>query len=266
MRSLVGCCRGVRVGGFNARLFGLRIIAICCESCGCWSLGRVRRSFLRGSRNGRMSSLDVCIIICFGSLIPVCMFLLFLDVRAEISEISPGQQERAAFNDMIAYDDEWTEVAPVGLVEYGDDFDSPFIHRVLSLGLLRIHKFIKPEFRDTRRRMLPGPGLYWAFLSEALRRETYSIDDGVYLSEFTAEDNERLELDHAPFFDESDSGLADGWRWAHQDATGTAFVRSNSQIALRAQGCCMWDRARLDAWSVFQQPWEPPEYPFHREE
>jgi hypothetical protein len=99
-------------------------------------------------------------------------------------------------------------------------------------------------------------------LYETLKRANRS-DDELYLSDYTPEDDENLALRHPPFVQDQDTGPADAWRWAHQDETRLNFVYSDSQIALRSRGYCMWDGVRLDAWNVFQGPWEAPDYPFH---
>jgi hypothetical protein len=89
----------------------------------------------------------------------------------------------------------------------------------------------------------------------------YRSDNQLFLSDYRRKDEAKLTRDHAPFAHDPDSGPADAWRWAHQDETRRSFVYSTQQTALRARGYCMWDRARLNQWSVFRQPWKPPNNP-----
>lgn len=172
-----------------------------------------------------------------------------------------------AFNDIARHDILWGELSvdAIDLVEYGDDFDAPSIQHLLSLGLIRLRQIIDADSYEARHRLLykPYPDTNWNFLYEALTSGLYRSDDEVYLGDYTKKDKANLARNHAPFSKDPDHGPADAWRWAHQDETQRNFVYSTSQIALRARGYCLWDRARLDEWSVFQQPWRPPKYP-HR--
>jgi hypothetical protein len=133
---------------------------------------------------------------------------------------------------------------------------------MLSLGLVHLHQIVDADSPETRHRLLPRAGDNWQFMYGALKESNRS-GNGRYLSEYQSWDNERLARDHAPFAHETDTGPADAWRWAHQNETSASFVYSDEQIALRARGYCMWDRARLDGWAVFQRSWEAPGYPFH---
>jgi hypothetical protein len=137
---------------------------------------------------------------------------------------------------------------------------------LLSLGLMWIQQIINAESYEARHQLLgPYPVFSQKYLYAALKYANGS-DNEIYLSDYTQEDDKRLALHHPPFVEEHDTGPADAWRWAHQDETRGSFVYSDSQIALRARGYCMWDRGRLDEWNVFQTPWEAPEYPFYGEE
>lgn len=173
-----------------------------------------------------------------------------------------------AFNAVVEYGGErWDEVDEVDVVMYGDDFDCLYIQYLLSLGLVRLQEFIQSDSFKIRDRVLSDRGLgsRWENIYESLKHANRS-DDGVSLSDYTTEDEEKLARRHAPFVQDPETGPADAWRWAHQDETRYNFVISDSQTALRSRGYCMWDRARLDQWSVFQSPWEAPEYPFHGDE
>ncbi len=178
------------------------------------------------------------------------------------SELTP-----IAFNDLAEHDILWGELSvnAIDVIEYGDDFDSPAIQHLLSRGLVCLRQIVDADSYEARHRLLyrPYPDSNWDFLYEALMSEAHRSNDDLYLSDYTQEDEAKLARDHAPFVHDPDNGPADAWRWAHQDETRCGFVYSTYQTALRARGYCMWDRARLDEWSVFQQPWEPPDNP-HR--
>ena len=149
------------------------------------------------------------------------------------------------------------------MVEYGDEFDAPVIQSLLSLGLVRLRQIIDADSYEARHQLLykPHPDFNWDFLYETLIGGANRSEDGLYLSDYNEEDEAELARDHAPFFHDTDSGPADAWRWAHQDETRCHFVYSTNQTALRARGYCMWDRARLNGWGEFQEPWVAPIYP-----
>ncbi|GKZ36004.1 hypothetical protein AbraIFM66950_006877 [Aspergillus brasiliensis] len=76
------------------------------------------------------------------------------------------------------------------------------------------------------------------------------------LKTFNAED----EANHIPqpWYRDPDSGPEDIWRWASHEEGKEAFVGSTVQILLRRWVYVMWDRWRIDEWSVLIKQWLPP--------
>ncbi len=153
------------------------------------------------------------------------------------------------------------------VVGYGDGFDSPHIQSLLSLGLVPLKQMIDADSHEARQRLVQNarPGPIWEFLYEALKRANQS-DEEVSLSDYNRVDDAKLAHYHTPFVQDPNTGPADAWRWANQDETRKNFVYSDSQIALRARGYFMWDRAQLEEWQVFEEAWGAPDYPFHGNE
>jgi hypothetical protein len=184
--------------------------------------------------------------------------------RAEDTELT-----LLAFNDIAEHDIVWGDrsINEIDVVEFGDRFDSPLVQGILSHGLVCLRRLIDADSYNVRHQILcsPGSDYNWNFLHEALMNELWRSDDGKFLADYRRKDEAALARDHAAFAPDPDHGPADAWRWAHQDETRRGFLYSFNQVLLRARGYCMWDRERLNGWSVFQQPWRPPDYP-HRGE
>ncbi|KAL9627787.1 MAG: hypothetical protein Q9164_007491 [Protoblastenia rupestris] len=154
----------------------------------------------------------------------------------------------------------------VDLVEYGNDFDADPIQKLLSKGLVHLQQIVEAGFDKAQQPDLdslwsPANNTLYAALKEANRS-----DDGVYLSEYTQEEQDSLVQDNSTLMQDPDCGPLDAWAWAHQGQSRSDFVYSDSQIALRARGYCMWDRVRLEQWHIFQKAWEAPKYPYHGDE
>ena len=69
-------------------------------------------------------------------------------------------------------------------------------------------------------------------------------------------DEEQENFIAPPVIDDSDSGPEDVWRWAHQEEDSHNFRYSQRQASLRRWAYVMWDRQRLDAWSVMDKEWQ----------
>ena len=169
-----------------------------------------------------------------------------------------------AFNETAEHDD-WAqaEVESVDLVEYGGEHDSPLIEHVLSLGLERLQDLVKAGSHSVRYHILGGkryPSRNLEFLTAGLA-ESNEWGNGERLGDYTKDENDDLSRFHAPFFQESDTGPADAWRWASHNEASESFVHSSRQRALRARGYCMWNLARLRQWPIFSEEWSPPPEP-----
>ena len=161
-----------------------------------------------------------------------------------------------AFNEITDHDVAWGDAG----IKDAYELDSPYIQHILSLGLSKLHAITVAQTYDERLRILykPYPPANREFLHEALNLANEPFD-GVELSEFEQNSEEAVSHLYAPFVHESDTGPAEAWRWAHQHETRAAFIYANSQKWLRERGYVFLDRSRLDLWSVFQLPWEPPD-------
>ncbi|KAF2105204.1 hypothetical protein BDV96DRAFT_695014 [Lophiotrema nucula] len=161
---------------------------------------------------------------------------------------------RPAFNDIAENDIAWG----YNRIECDDERDCIFIQALLSHGLEKLRRIMMAKTYETRYKLLNSgeyPESRFPFLYEALKHANRA-DHAVYLSDFSP----TVERTHIkrPFFDDSDTGPADIWRWAHQDETWRTFVNQDNREALREWGYVMWDRARLEERAIFHSSWEPP--------
>ncbi|KAJ2988039.1 hypothetical protein NUW58_g4185 [Xylaria curta] len=157
-----------------------------------------------------------------------------------------------AFNDVVEHDIAWGAYN----VEFGDRIDAPYTQNVLSLGLKKLYQITRAETYDDRERVLCSgysPRATYFFLYEGLRYANEQHDD-FWLDDLTPE-NELLYVKQ-PFFADPDSGPADVWRWAHYEESWQTWVYQANRDNLRRWGYVMWDRSRLEAIGVFQEPWE----------
>lgn len=161
-----------------------------------------------------------------------------------------------AFNEITDHDVTWGATGIQGAYE----LDSPYIQHILSLGLAKLHAIAVAKTYDERRRLLykPYPAANREFLHEGLVLANEPFD-GVELSEYQHNGEERVGHLFIPFVHEPDTGPAEAWRWAHQHETRATFIYSKSQKWLRERGYVFWDRSRLETWPMFQLPWEPPD-------
>jgi len=141
-------------------------------------------------------------------------------------------------------------------VEYSDNVESPFIQHVLSLGLEKLHHIAMAETYEERCRLLYShhcPPATDSFLHEGLQYANEQNDD-IFLGDLTRED-ETLHVKQ-PFFADPDSGPEDIWQWAHQGESPANWVYQKNRQRLRQLGYVMWDRSRLEALGIIQEPWE----------
>lgn len=139
----------------------------------------------------------------------------------------------------------------------GVPFVSAFIHYILSFGLEKLRLLAGAETEQKRYRLLGSN--YWAqpaysCLHEALHYSNGEFDDIIYLYNMKPEDDSIYLT--PPFFADPDSGPADAWRWAHLEERCGKWVYQDNRHDLRHWGYVMWDRSRLDAVGVLQEPWE----------
>ena len=154
------------------------------------------------------------------------------------------------------------------MILYGEEYNYPGLKCLLSHGLEFIQGFIHADSYEAQRELL-SPLLpnhrtcqMW-YDAEDLTLWVHWPEEEMFLSEYSPQDEWALNDIHSPFFPDPNSGPADAWRWAHQNETVRGFIFSPRQVALRSRGYCVWDRARLDKWTIFQGPWQPPQNP-HR--
>ena len=177
---------------------------------------------------------------------------MFLGICSPISALTV-----TAFNDIVHHDVAWGAL----FVEDAFDLDSGYIQRLLSRGLVYLAAIATAETYDERYQVLYEPYPKSGpedFLYKGLGLSN-GPDDGVELSEYTEDEEEDFARLHQPFVHESNTGPFQAWRWAHQHETNATFIYADSQRSLREQGYVFWDQSRLEAWPLFQRPWEPPD-------
>lgn len=124
------------------------------------------------------------------------------------------------------------------------------------MGLEKLYQIARAETYDDRERLFcsgyrPLPTYF--FLHDRLWYANEQQHD-IFLNELTPEDE--LLYIRQPFFADVDSGPADAWRWAHYGENRQTWVYQENRRDLREWGYVMWDRSRLDAIGIFQEPWE----------
>lgn len=155
-----------------------------------------------------------------------------------------------AFEEVAESDPDWIEYFEIK----ANGLDDGTLQHCLSLGLAHIRRFAEANTPQERRDIL----------SSELNQHSYSyflpytIDQsrtwGPALRELGCE-GEVLYISK-PWYSDSDTGPEDAWRWAVHSQPVEEFIFSPSQEPLRQWFYVMWDRARLDEWNVFENPWE----------
>jgi len=130
--------------------------------------------------------------------------------------------------------------------------DEGALQHHLSFGLAHIREFMEAKTPESQRALLASSRKRSTreFLSTALKESNWLGG----LAEF--EDEVEEEYIPRPWYPDPETGPEDAWRWALQSQYTDYFVFSPSQIPLRQWAYVMWDRARLDEWKGFDQPWE----------
>ena len=161
-----------------------------------------------------------------------------------------------AFNEITDHDVAWGAAGIKDAFEPG----SPHVQHILSTGLAKLHAIAVAKTRDERLRLLyqPYPAANTDFLHEGLDLANERFD-GLELSDYEHNSEVGIHYLFTLFMRGSDTGPAEAWRWAHQYETRRTFIYANSQKWLRERGYVFWNRSRLQAWSAFKSPWEPPD-------
>ncbi|KAI0973131.1 hypothetical protein F4678DRAFT_478330 [Xylaria arbuscula] len=131
----------------------------------------------------------------------------------------------------------------------------PLIQDVLSLGLQKLNESIRAGTCEEWKQ--PNPNF--------LKRDLFYLHDGFRDANKTSNDLwlYKLDLDidllyiKQPVYADLDSGPAAVWRWAHYRQSWSEWVYQEDRNSFRRWGWyVMWDRSRLDAIGIFQNPWE----------
>ncbi|KAJ5835710.1 hypothetical protein N7447_001736 [Penicillium robsamsonii] len=134
--------------------------------------------------------------------------------------------------------------------------DSTIQQYHLSRGLKHIERFLNADTSEKCHSLLSGQQsqkAHMTFFSDILG-QINEFEQSESLKDLTAA--KEKELVRQPRDCDPDSGPEDVWRWAHSNQPCSQFVFSLSQAPLREWTYVMWDRQRLDGWSVFERPWE----------
>ncbi|KAF2745057.1 hypothetical protein M011DRAFT_147762 [Sporormia fimetaria CBS 119925] len=158
-----------------------------------------------------------------------------------------------AFNAIVEEDIAWGYFR----VQPAEFFNCEYIQYILSLGLERLQLISAATTYETRHPLVYSdkyPKARFDFLHDALRCANQERSDNIFLHDFTAAD-EQTHI--APsYFEDSDSGPMDAWRWAHLHETWEYFVYQADRATLRQWGYVMWDRDRLKRSGTLRSPWE----------
>ncbi len=158
-----------------------------------------------------------------------------------------------AFNDVAEHDVEWGERS----IPWLDDESAPdnyYKEHLLSLGLNYLRRLVSARTYEERYKLLElepeDTGLYSGV---SVAADAYN---GIPLADLT--EDERAFYIKPPYFEDSDIGPAEAWRWAYQGGTTSNQYFMPSQCHLRALGYVMYDYDRLCTWPEFYQPFSPP--------
>ncbi|KAI1311828.1 hypothetical protein F5Y03DRAFT_342503 [Xylaria venustula] len=156
------------------------------------------------------------------------------------------------FNDILEGNSFWKEIPVRRATDVGDHH----VQHIMSFGLKKLHDITESKsFEETCRLLTQNvlPPISLSFLYEGFHYAKTS-NSGVSLNDsLTPEDKARFI--RSPFFADPDSGPEDVWRWAHQDEICWYWVYTEDRRDLRQWGYVMWDKSRLEAVGIFQEPW-----------
>lgn len=144
---------------------------------------------------------------------------------------------------------------------------------LMTRSLLLLGKLSRATDFSTRYRLmqltgdleLPGdiqvayPRLIWYSLPMSIRTgcvdyEGFAANE-TPLGQYTPAENARFVDSQGPFVADPDGGPMRAWRWACQNQIRDHFGGRAIRESLFLRGYCFWDQARLDQWSLLQQPW-----------
>ncbi|KAI1288285.1 hypothetical protein F5Y03DRAFT_404932 [Xylaria venustula] len=138
-------------------------------------------------------------------------------------------------------------------IKYSQWMSDSLIQNVLSLGLQKVDKIIRTEIYEEceQDRLLPHESLF--YLTDGFRHANKE-SHGFWLR--NTDPNVDLLHIKQPLYADPDSGPADIWRWAHYRESWHNWVYQENRETFRRWGYVMWDRSRLDAIGIFQNPWK----------
>lgn len=151
----------------------------------------------------------------------------------------------------MAWGEFWVEYVDVNAIGSG------YIQPLLARGLPHVRRLVSASTYEARASLLGhAPDWIADFIHEALLISN-DPDDGVRLHEYAHID----ELRHItpPFFNDTDPGPEDAWRWAHERDTCVGFVNSGIRRQVRHWAYVFWDSARLEKLGVLDTPWQLPD-------
>lgn len=128
----------------------------------------------------------------------------------------------------------------------------------ISLGLAHVRRLIDAKTYETRQELLAGDSNKKTnsnFLAVGLDSATFGSSISK-LYEYDSEDERKYIT--RPAFPDPDPGPEAAWRWAHHQETSIDFIYSSAGYVPREWAYVMWDMTRLEAWKVFEHPWEKP--------
>ena len=128
------------------------------------------------------------------------------------------------------------------LLDYGDEACH---EHYLELGLPFFHTCIKAPHEDQMSLLRENPGISFTSLSGALEEEAADWDDPMY--------DAWVRKDTLAFHnDDCKDGPNAAWPWSTGNKVEIRFNQSHTE-GLRKWGYVMWDKDRLDRWSILQE-------------
>ncbi|KAI9877686.1 MAG: hypothetical protein M1830_003128 [Pleopsidium flavum] len=128
----------------------------------------------------------------------------------------------------------------------GGGFDDEYKEFYLSLGLTFLYKILnQSQYEEWRELILDNIYTDYDFLVQALEKY-YPCP------EFADIMDEDADME---FHRDDGSGPNEAWLWSNE-YSNAYFVNNGSKADLRTWGYCMWDRQRLSAWCLLQQPYD----------
>lgn len=151
------------------------------------------------------------------------------------------------FNETAEHDIDWAELS-IDPTDYMDG--NPWKQGYLSQGLGFLHRLVTAKTYDDRHAVLsplkPSDSL---FLQDGLRAQ--GVDD-MHDAAVRGLRDEAPDYDVPALSVNDDSGPIEAWCWANGAET---LYYEQDQADLREWGYCLWDKARLEAWGLFNKPW-----------